>query len=126
MQNCGECQLCCKLLAVTEIKKPAGAWCEHCAVGEGCKIYERRPASCGEFACMWLLSDGWEDLRPDRSGVIFHHRAEHPERIEVHCDLHRPEAWDRGDAKKLVQAILAKGLDVLVIVGESRRELGRQ
>lgn len=36
---------------------PAGAWCRHCDVGHGCKIYEDRPQGCRKFDCGWLKID---------------------------------------------------------------------
>ena len=66
-RKCGSCSLCCKLLAVTELDKPLGKWCEHCKPGRGgCGIYDNRPESCREYECHWLrgdLSEHWEPLR---------------------------------------------------------------
>src|SRR5882724_2041221 len=54
--KCGTCTMCCKLLFVNELKKPKNTWCEHCAIGTGCKVYQDRPASCAGFKCLWLQS----------------------------------------------------------------------
>jgi hypothetical protein len=66
-RSCGECGLCCKLLAVDEIGKPAHVWCEHFSPGTGCTIYETRPAACRTFECLWLkqteLSVEWQPTR---------------------------------------------------------------
>jgi hypothetical protein len=49
--------MCCKLLHVIELDKPANKWCEHCRPGYGgCKIYDTRPHICRSFACGWLMS----------------------------------------------------------------------
>src|SRR5499433_549733 len=38
--------LCCRILHVRELDKPAHQWCEHCRPGRGgCSIYDRRPTS---------------------------------------------------------------------------------
>jgi hypothetical protein len=60
-RTCGDCSLCCKLLEISaerapEVAKPAGQWCKNC-VQPGCSIYDRRPALCRDFKCMWLLDD---------------------------------------------------------------------
>jgi hypothetical protein len=60
-RSCGDCSLCCKLLAISaehapDIAKPAGEWCKHC-VKPGCGIYGRQPALCRDFACQWLLDE---------------------------------------------------------------------
>jgi len=53
-RSCGTCTLCCKVLAVDELKKPHGKWCAHCKTGQGCGIYDTRPAECRDFRCTWL------------------------------------------------------------------------
>jgi hypothetical protein len=42
-RSCGDCTLCCKVMAVEALGKPAGSWCSHCKPGRGCLIYETRP-----------------------------------------------------------------------------------
>lgn len=70
-RTCGECTLCCSVMAIDkpEIQKEAGVTCRHCR--GGCTIYETRPALCREYHCGWrqlpILDDSW---RPDRSGVF--------------------------------------------------------
>jgi hypothetical protein len=54
---CGSCSLCCKLLRIEELDKPAGVWCPHCQAGlGGCKIYGVRPGPCRSFHCAWLIN----------------------------------------------------------------------
>lgn len=56
-RDCGNCSMCCKLLHVIELDKPANQWCEHCRPGRGgCSIYDTRPHICRNFACGWLMS----------------------------------------------------------------------
>jgi hypothetical protein len=68
-----ECTLCCRLMDVDELDKPADKWCEHCQVGTGCRIYEDRPKTCRGWSCQWLARpDRYpeEELRPDRCGFL--------------------------------------------------------
>ena len=68
--QCGECTLCCTLLPVKWMDKPAGEDCVHC--DGGCLIHETKPAECSDFECSWLQSNVDNDeLRPDRCGVVF-------------------------------------------------------
>src|SRR3569833_4153194 len=70
-RDCGPCTLCCKVMAVDEIEKVAGAWCAHCAKGAGCAIYEPRPQSCRAFSCAWLRHPQLpHNLRPDLPRVV--------------------------------------------------------
>lgn len=63
-RQCGDCSLCCKVLAVPEVFSPAGQWCKHFRAGSGCDIHQLRPKSCREFSCVWLaetwLDDSWK------------------------------------------------------------------
>jgi hypothetical protein len=69
-RSCGGCTACCKPIAVLEINKPLGEWCEHCSIGVGCRIYAEKPTSCGGFRCEWLKGFGEENDRPDHTKVI--------------------------------------------------------
>lgn len=70
MNQCGECTVCCTLLPVKWLNKPAGESCIHCQ--GGCTIHDVKPAECSDFECAWLQSNvDNPDLRPDRCGIIF-------------------------------------------------------
>lgn len=71
MRKCGECTLCCKLLAVKSIGKETGKRCVHQRHGKGCSIYAERPTECRIWHCRWLAGFGTEDMRrPDRSHYV--------------------------------------------------------
>jgi hypothetical protein len=68
-RRCGDCQLCCKLLPVLSIGKPANTRCTQQRVGKGCMVYRTAlPYECSLWSCKWLL--GGPDMaglkRPDR------------------------------------------------------------
>jgi hypothetical protein len=64
-RRCGDCQLCCKLLPVAEIGKPALTRCTH-QCRAGCAIYETKPISCAAWSCLWLQGED-TGPRPDRA-----------------------------------------------------------
>lgn len=79
-RSCGDCRLCCKMVAVYELgtepepytfTKPPNVWCEH-AKPSGCAIWadDRRPTACRTFACEWLRGNGSDRDRPDRSRIL--------------------------------------------------------
>jgi hypothetical protein len=71
-RGCGSCQLCCKLLPVPDLQKPAGTKCRHARVGKGCTIYADRPFPCRVWACRWL-ADATATAgmpRPDRCHYV--------------------------------------------------------
>jgi len=91
MKTCGPCTLCCQVLEIPELAKPAGRLCRHASVG--CAIYPDRPAPCRTFTCGWMatpeLDEAW---RPDIAGFLIRdERADGFLCIDV--DPARPDAW---------------------------------
>jgi hypothetical protein len=74
MRQCGDCQLCCKLLPVKSLAKLAGQRCSHQSHAKGCKVYAhlfRVSPECRMWSCRWLVSDDTAELsRPDRSHLV--------------------------------------------------------
>jgi hypothetical protein len=64
-RHCGDCQLCCRLLPVAEIGKPALTKCRH-QCRTGCGIYSTKPFSCAAWSCQWLQGHD-TGPRPDRA-----------------------------------------------------------
>lgn len=67
---CGECVACCTVLAVPALGKNEGVTCEHCITWGGCLIYKNRPASCANYACVWLQGLLDQNDRPDKLGLV--------------------------------------------------------
>lgn len=105
---CGSCTLCCSLVPVPEIKKPANQRCQHQTRSRGCKVYRREgfPLSCRVWSCRWLTDPAAGDLlRPDRSGYVIDMASEFVEVgdnatqrrwklpvVQIWCDPKRPDA----------------------------------
>jgi len=92
-KSCGSCTLCCKVLTIEELQKPAGVYCSHCSIGAGCGVYPERPDSCRTFLCAWLYSPSMgPELKPEVSHVvIWEWRAGRV--VLADCDLDHPDAW---------------------------------
>jgi hypothetical protein len=72
-RQCGDCQLCCRLLPVPPLGKKANQRCQHQKFGEGCKVYRtyKMPMECAVWNCRWLVSNDTAELsRPDRSHYV--------------------------------------------------------
>lgn len=130
--------MCCKLLDIPALEKPAEQWCPHCEVGRSCRIYDSRPAPCREFVCLWLGSQTGAkplpaDLRPDNSGILFYYTGSFRELNGV-TDPGRPGAWKAARVRSLLAAVSRTGRTIIfrdgkdhygVVNGEPRRiELG--
>lgn len=69
---CGDCTVCCTVLAIDtpDFKKPAETPCAHRSAG-GCDIYDMRPHICRTWFCAWRRVAAMPDAaRPDRSGLL--------------------------------------------------------
>ena len=70
-RSCGSCTVCCRILEIGALDKPAGILCRH-NTGTACGIYSERPEACARWYCLWRKIGALPDaLRPDRSGVVF-------------------------------------------------------
>jgi hypothetical protein len=89
---CGDCGMCCKILRINVLDKPAGLWCRHFRKGAGCSIHESSPVECQRFQCYWSISEALGDeWRPDRSKLLIWSNVEG--RIIVDVDPAFPGAW---------------------------------
>lgn len=118
--KCGTCTACCKVYAIPELSnKPAGEWCQHCNVGQGCGRYETRPATCVEFECMWLQSQAKEttrqplELRPDKCKVVFN-MSTSPRVMTATTMPGTPDAWHKPIVRQLIDRMLRGGLAVAI------------
>ena len=103
---CGECGLCCKLIAVGEIGKPAGRWCQHFTIGKGCSIYSERPRACQSYQCIWTMMHSFgEEWRPDRAKFLM---DAGPDQIVICPDPGTPDAWRREPFYSRIRALSAR------------------
>lgn len=119
-RECGNCSLCCKVMAIEELAKRAGSWCSRCSPGQGCRTYQDRPRECQDFSCLWLIDPRFgEHWKPNRSKIVLTTSADG---LEVRCDPGFPDAWHkepfRTEICNLARAGEAHEVSVLVIVGE--------
>jgi hypothetical protein len=107
-RRCSGCTLCCKLIPVKEVNKPAGERCKH-QKHTGCAVYRKAgfPMSCHYWSCRWLVNDDTADLRrPDRSRYVIDIMPDFvtlkPDDgsepynvpvVQIWCDPNAPEAW---------------------------------
>jgi len=99
MRACGACSLCCKLLPIAALDKPADRWCTHSRPGAGgCMIYDERPETCHSFQCAWIadeaINDHWNPLHSKMVMQITNNRdANYDIFIDVHVDRGAANIW---------------------------------
>jgi hypothetical protein len=119
-KTCGDCTLCCKVMAIEQLAKPVGSWCAHCRPGHGCRIYADRPEECRSFSCLWLINDLLDQRwKPSRSRLVL---TTSEDGIEVRCDPGFPHAWRREPFRSEITQWAVSGethdVTVVVITGE--------
>ncbi|MBS0490693.1 YkgJ family cysteine cluster protein [Phenylobacterium sp.] len=122
-KSCGECGMCCKLLAIQSLDKPAGAWCGHFKRAAGCGVYEERPPACRGFVCLWLDSEKLDEAwRPDRAKFLMYTEKD-GQRLNVIVDPNHPGAWKREPYYRRLKAmseLALGGRELVVCVGDRR------
>src|SRR5262249_30379307 len=114
---CEECSLCCKVIGVTDLHKPAGKWCVNFRKGQRCTVHGFHPGDCKTFQCCWtIVHELSGDWRPDRCKLVLWSNQEG--RIIVDVDQDHPDAWRRepfySGMKSWADPRLARPLQVLV------------
>jgi hypothetical protein len=115
-KTCGDCTLCCKVMAIEELAKPISSWCPHCRPGRGCLIYSNRLAECQTFNCLWLVDDQLDQhWKPSKSRLVL---TTSEDGIEVRCDPGFPDAWRKEPFRSEIRqwAISGETHDVTVVV----------
>ena len=68
-RRCGDCNVCCTLMAVEPLEKPAFTRCSH-VCSRGCRVYKDRPEVCRTWHCAWVLGHLPHAWRPDKIGLM--------------------------------------------------------
>ncbi|MBC7581129.1 MAG: hypothetical protein H7312_27785 [Tardiphaga sp.] len=117
---CGDCTLCCKVMTIDELAKPAGSWCKNCDARSGCKIYSERPTECRTFSCLWLIDERLgPPWKPNKSKIVI---TTSEDGLEIRCDPGFSDAWRKEPFKSQIHKWAEAGelsdVTVLVIIGE--------
>ena len=112
-RECGSCSLCCRVLEITELAKPAHTWCRHCRPGKGgCSIYAARPPVCRGFACLWRLDANCpEHWFPQRARKVIHETVQRGERtITINVEQRYFERWREEPYYSDIRRLALRGL----------------
>jgi hypothetical protein len=130
-RRCGDCQLCCKLVPVANLGKPAGQRCKYQRVGKGCTVHARLATisnACLMWNCRWLVQNDTADLRrPDRSHYVLDvmpdyitirnnetGTAEYVEVVQIWVDPNYPEAHRDPALRAYIERRSHEGVAVLI------------
>ncbi len=114
-RSCGPCTVCCRVLEIKALHKPAGILCRH-NTGTACGIYPERPEACARWHCLWRKIGALPDeLRPDRSGVVFSLESRPPiaEAPDAACIVGRAadgaQAFDQAEVVEAFAMFVREG-----------------
>ncbi|SIR02078.1 hypothetical protein SAMN05880590_110160 [Rhizobium sp. RU35A] len=124
-RSCGTCTLCCDLPEIAALDKPANRLCRHGIAAKGCSIYERRPALCRDFLCLWRTDPSLgPEWKPDKAGLMIYRQGPQTT-VLVRPD--QPDAAARepyaSGLRLLAGQAEAAGGYLIVYVGEKVRRL---
>jgi len=122
VKTCGTCSLCCKVLQIEPLAKPAGQWCAHVRKGMGCGVYQDRPTPCRVFTCGWLARDDLdESWKPERCRFLIRDENQLGQ-LCIDVDPGLPNAWRQDPyysrIKQWSKAIWTLSVCVVVYAGD--------
>jgi hypothetical protein len=127
--HCSGCSLCCKLLGIGVLNKPANVWCHFCKPGSGCQIHEHPslPQECADYVCFWLQGrrEGNplpDELRPDRCHVVIDKRLG-GDIHNVRCDIGHPHAWKHPKVQRVLQVLAELGSTVVLVTATGEDQM---
>jgi hypothetical protein len=129
-RSCGDCTLCCRLLPIADLKKPAGVKCQHVRYGKGCSIYPSRPLDCRAWACRWVADPEVKAAglpRPDRAHYVLDVMWDYVEMedklsgerkklsvLQVWVDPQHPDAWRSPALREYLLKLSKKGSAAII------------
>lgn len=124
--RCDPCGLCCKVMRVDSIDKPANEWCEHYSFDiKGCSRYANKPQECTDFKCVWLHAEETgrsmgKAMRPDRCKAVIC-TDDNPSVIVMLVDPNRPDAIKEGALCDFIDNMVNNDIAIAVTCGKKRR-----
>ncbi len=126
--SCGSCNLCCRILHIPLMHKPAHMLCEHTSLHGGCKRQSEKAtapelAACEQFECVWLASQTSEGrlprhLRPNLCHVLLTVDHVRDRYLYAQVDPESPTAWRDLTVVEYLDGALARGWEVEISIGD--------
>lgn len=92
-KTCGTCSICCKIVAVEDLAKPAHQWCIHNVPRKGCGIWGSHPEACKVWQCGWILMPHLDERwKPEKCGFVIRTRFQ-IQQLVIDVEPSKPNAW---------------------------------
>ena len=113
----GDCTLCCDILPVAWLDKPANTKCIHC--DKGCRIHDAKPEECTGFNCAYVqMKKASISLRPDNCKVIFELISN-----KLFLGTYDPREKREIVAGKQIHSFIEQGFSVMMVSCRQDKEL---
>lgn len=124
-KTCGTCSICCKIVAVAELNKPAHQWCVHNVPRKGCGIWGKHPDACKVWQCGWILMPHLDERwKPEKCGFIIRTRFQ-IQQLVIDVEPSKPNAWRQepffSEIHRWARNAPATGQQIVVCIG--RRQI---
>jgi hypothetical protein len=122
-RQCGDCSLCCTVMAVGEIHKPSNVRCDKLTAMGRCSVYATKPQSCTAFKCLWLQGLMPENLKPIKSRVVGDVNAT-GDIIVLHVSPFDRGCWRKGPVLDWIKRV-GERVMVVIACGTERHFFGK-
>lgn len=113
-RSCGTCTLCCTVMRVDTLQKPALKQCAHLG-RQGCEIYGERPVECRDFFCGWRLGFFETGERPDQLRAVVDAQIEEPVGLLIAVRESESGVFERiPKLRQLGESWFARGVPVVI------------
>lgn len=121
--ECDGCTMCCLLLPVPWLNKPAGQLCRYCEAGVGCQIFNTAlTEECKKFRCAYnQIENAPISLRPDKCKIIFEKVNNEMFLGTMHPDY--KNAYKTEVIQKQLMIFYAKGFSVILAILDNESPL---
>jgi hypothetical protein len=125
-RTCAGCDMCCTVLEIAALSKPAWTRCSHLMEGgKGCGIWGDHPPACKTYVCLWRMSDVVlpQEMFPADCGFLLtiDNVATWPTTVNVCVDPKTPDAWDTPRNRAIFAKLAATWNCSVAIVGEGAK-----
>ena len=125
-RSCAGCDMCCTVLEIAALPKPAWTRCTHLLDGNrGCGIWGEHPPACKTYVCLWRMSDDVlpPEMFPADAGflVTIDNVKTWPTTVNVCVDPATPGAWDTPRNREVFARLAHTWNCSVAIVGEGSK-----
>lgn len=132
VRECGECTVCCVYPKIPILKKEGMVKCVNLLESKNmfsgdcknnCKIYPKRPITCKNYKCAWLIGHGNEEDRPDKSNMLFDNSKRIPNSLE--CKPLKEGVTETLEGKEIIERMSKSNKTPVIVLSYLEHRISR-